>query len=65
MRLHLFDFIIADPVPKRFFFKFAPLPRLKKTFNPQNMLYIHPVKNCFRLDFEQIPYKLDYRVRHV
>jgi len=28
---------------------------LEKIFNPQNILNIHPVKNCFRLEFEQIP----------
>jgi len=28
---------------------------LEKIFNPQNILYIPPVKNCFRLEFEQIP----------
>jgi len=28
---------------------------LEKIFNPQNMSYIPPVKNCFRLEFEQIP----------
>jgi hypothetical protein len=36
---------------------FVNLPNfgVGKIFNPQNMLYIHPVKNCFRLEFEQIP----------
>jgi len=33
----------------------CPTSALEKIFNPQNMLYILPVKNCFRLEFEQIP----------
>jgi len=35
---------------------FVNLPNfgVGKNFNPQNMLYIPPVKNCFRLEFEQI-----------
>jgi hypothetical protein len=31
------------------FFLICPTSALEKNFNPQNMLYIHPVKNCFRL----------------
>jgi len=37
------------------FLLICPTSVLEKIFNPQNMLYIHPVKNCFRLEFEQIP----------
>jgi hypothetical protein len=37
------------------FLLLCPTSALKKIFNPQNMLYIPPVKNCFRLEFEQIP----------
>jgi len=37
------------------FLLICPTSALEKIFNPQNMLYIHPVKNCFRLEFEQIP----------
>jgi len=37
------------------FLLICPISALEKIFNPQNMLYIHPVKNYFRLEFEQIP----------
>jgi len=37
------------------FLLICPTSALEKIFNPQNMLYIPPVKNCFRLEFEQIP----------
>jgi hypothetical protein len=37
------------------FLLICPNSALEKIFNPQNMLYIHAVKNCFRLEFEQIP----------
>jgi len=37
------------------FLLICPTSALEKIVNPQNMSYIHPVKNCFRLEFEQIP----------
>jgi len=37
------------------FLLICPSSALEKIFNSQNMLYIPPVKNCFRLEFEQIP----------
>jgi hypothetical protein len=37
------------------FLLICPTSALEKIFNPQNILYILPVKNCFRLEFEQIP----------
>jgi hypothetical protein len=37
------------------FLLICPTSALEKIFNPQNILYIPPVKNCFRLEFEQIP----------
>jgi len=37
------------------FLLICPTSALEKIFNPQNMLYIPPVKNYFRLEFEQIP----------
>jgi len=37
------------------FLLICPTSALEKTLNPQNMLYIHPVKNHFGLEFEQIP----------
>ena len=37
------------------FLLICPTSALEKIFNPQNMSYIPPVKNCFRLEFEQIP----------
>jgi len=41
--------------PRNKFLLICPTSALEKIFNPQNMLYIPPVKNCFRLEFEQIP----------
>jgi len=37
------------------FLLICPTSALETILNTQNMLYIHPVKNCFRLEFEQIP----------
>jgi len=37
------------------FLLICPTSALEKIFNPQNILYIPPVKNCFHLEFEQIP----------
>jgi len=37
------------------FFVNLPNVGVERIFNPQNTLYILPVKNCFRLEFEQIP----------
>jgi hypothetical protein len=37
------------------FLLICPTSALEKIFNPQNILYIPAVKNCFRLEFEQIP----------
>jgi hypothetical protein len=32
-----------------------PTAALETIFNSQNILYIPPVKNCLRLEFEQTP----------
>ena len=37
------------------FLLICPTSALEKIFNPQNILYIPPVKNFSRLEFEQIP----------